>query len=94
MDAQLTNAENSPANSATKLQGGLDLRQPHGWSWMRGEGSIMLQVAVFFLIGGLVAGFYACGFVPDTSYTVAKVLAPVCLGFFVFFLHLFLRQPA
>jgi len=54
----------------------------------------MLQIAVLFLIGGLVAGFYACGFVPNTSYLAAKILAPVCLVFFVFFLHLFLRKPA
>jgi hypothetical protein len=54
----------------------------------------MLQIAVLFLVGGLVAGFYACGFVPGTSYLAAKILAPACLCGFAFSLHLFLRKPA
>ncbi len=54
----------------------------------------MLQIAVLFLIGGLVAGFYACGFVPNTGYLAAKIAAPACFVLFGFFLHLFLRKPA
>ena len=87
-------AKNSPADKVTNLLSGLDLRHVQDVPRRRGDSSIMLQLAVLFLIGGLVSGFYACGFVPDTSYAAAKILAPVCLGFFAFFLHLHLRQPA
>jgi len=54
----------------------------------------MLKLAVLFLIMALVSAFYGSGFVPDTGYLTAKIIAPVFLLLFIVFLGLFIRKPA
>jgi len=58
------------------------------------EGAEMLKLAVLFLIMALVSAFYGSGFVPDTGYLTAKIIAPVFLLLFIVFLGLFIRKPA